>query len=82
MFAEVAERKLQRGGEKDMAKYKITRGYMVEAKSKIEAREIFVQAMANDKEEEFLEYMSIKEVPDSHGWVSALKDQFVGNGKR
>jgi hypothetical protein len=45
-----------------MPKYKLTRVYVVEASSRVEAREAFGKAMANNKEEEFLEYVGIHEL--------------------
>ena len=57
-----------------MAKFKITRAYIVEAKTKAEARQI----LASDPEQ-FLEWESIKELPSSgNGWVAAVTKQLTG----
>ncbi len=69
-----------------MPKYKITRGYVVEATSKVAARDVFSKALANNKEDEYLEYVSIQELFDkrSTGWGNSLKEQLIGssNSKR
>ena len=69
-----------------MPKYKITRVYVVEAASRVEARNVFSKAVTNNKEEEFLEYVGIHELYDgtSSGWTNSLKEQLTGrsNSKR
>ncbi len=69
-----------------MPKYKITKVYVVEAAGKVEARNAFGQAKANNREDEYLEYLSIQELYDtkSTGWTRSFKDQLIGssNSKR
>ena len=64
-----------------MARYKITKIYMVEATSRIEARKLFTSAVANNKEDEYLEFVSITDTdqPKHNGWGTALKQQLVGS---
>jgi hypothetical protein len=63
-----------------MAKYKIIKIYVVEAANRIEARSKFVDAHSNNKEDEYLEHISIKEA-DTHtnGWKDSLKQQLTGS---
>ena len=61
--------------------HKITRAYVLEANSRKEAREQFALMEVNNREEEMLEYESIKEIePDSESsWRDTLKKQIFGN---
>jgi len=71
-----------------MARYKITKIYMVEATSRIEARNLFSAAVANNKEDEYLEFVSITDTEQPKaavGWGNSLKQQLTGqysNSKR
>jgi hypothetical protein len=69
-----------------MARYKITKIYMVDAGSRIDARNIFTSAVSNNKEDEFLEFVSITESDrnKANGWGQTIKQQLTGttNGKR
>jgi hypothetical protein len=65
-----------------MARYLIRRDYIVEAKSRIEARQIFTQAFAHGKEEEFLVNIKILETDqqaNTSGWRSSLREQLFGS---
>ena len=67
-----------------MPVYKIFKTYMVSASSKIEARNVFTTAVAQNKEDEFLESVRITETdqPKTNGWGSTLKQQLVGSTKQ
>ncbi len=62
-----------------MPKYKIIQIYIVEAKNRIDARGKFTSAKAINKEDEFLEHISVKDVDvQSNGWADAVKQQLTG----
>ena len=69
-----------------MKRYKITKIYVVEAATRIDARNIFTSAVANNKEDEFLVFVSVTESDrdKANGWGHTLKQQLTGqtNGKR
>jgi hypothetical protein len=68
-----------------MKRYKITKIYLIEAATRIDARQIFTSALAKNKEDEFLEFVSITETDrdKANGWIHTLKQQLTGrtNGK-
>jgi hypothetical protein len=70
---------------KPMSKYKIKRTYLVEAGSRIEARQIFNRAVTDNKEEEFLVQIDIQEYWDPYpnrdtSWKGLLKQQLKPAG--
>ena len=63
-----------------MRKYKIVKIYMVDAQNRISARQKFTAAQAINKEEEYLEHISIKDAePLTNGWADSFKKQLTGN---
>jgi hypothetical protein len=60
-----------------MARYKITCVYSVEAKSRIEARDLWVRMRQSNKEDEYLDYIGIQEGTGTQktGWIAALTEQ-------
>ena len=63
-----------------MPKYKIVKIYIVEAQSRIDARHRFTAAQSIDREDEYLEHISIKEADSqTNGWKDSLKKQLTGH---
>ena len=64
-----------------MARFKITKIYIVDATTRIEARNVVTSAVANNKEDEYLEFVSITETDPAkaNGWGSTLKQQLTGH---
>ncbi len=61
-----------------MPRYKIVKIYVVDGESRIEARNTFNRAVANNKEDEYLESITIREIePEANktGWTNGFKDQ-------
>ncbi len=62
-----------------MAKYKIFRSYIVEAKDKGEALKLFNAADANNNAMEYLDFQGMpKEVDEEQGWKGGFKKQVTG----
>ncbi len=60
-----------------MAKYKIMKMYIVEADSKIAAREKFAAVVKAGTEEELLEFISVK-LDEPKGFFAQMKNQLAG----
>jgi hypothetical protein len=68
----------EKGGEKPMKKYRITRSYTVEAEDKPEALKLLESNAAA-----YLEWQSIKEAGETKtGWGNTIRQQLTGNNKR
>jgi hypothetical protein len=59
-----------------MAKFKFHVIYMVDAKGKPEAKEIFAEATRNNTTDDFFETLIVKEVEELKGLKAHLANQF------
>ncbi len=62
-----------------MPMYKITKQYTIASQNKIEARQKFTQLVQQGKEDELLEFISIKEVQEeTNGLLKSVRRQLTG----
>ena len=62
-----------------MPVYKITKQYTIASQNKIEARQKFTQLVQQGKEDELLEFISIKEVQEeTNGLLKSVRRQLTG----